>query len=242
MQRTQVLLQCQRAAVLLIDDNSEAFKFSKLFELTSPLNGHSNATSHSKENFENASRYMLALAEKVAVSGEVLNVAECLEVEKGSGGDIRSLLAMPIRNSRYQIIGNFVADSSRKFSIRKSRFRKFSHLVLGVATIINKLNGHPFDENDEQLFEAFTIFCGLGIHNTIMYSEVEKAMARQKVAIEVLSYHATASDKELETLMVTFFETHPSLSPSLFSFLKFWLKLNFRKKRSSALMTLTCIR
>ncbi|KAK6635447.1 hypothetical protein RUM44_000698 [Polyplax serrata] len=175
MQRTQVLLQCRRAAVLLIDDNSEAFKFSKLFELSSPVNDQSSSTPQTKENFENTSRYMLALAEKVAISGEVLNVAECLEVEKGSGGDIRSLLAMPIRNARYQIIG--------------------------VATIINKLNGHPFDENDEQLFEAFTIFCGLGIHNTIMYSEVEKAMARQKVAIEVLSYHATASNKELEALM-----------------------------------------
>jgi dual 3',5'-cyclic-AMP and -GMP phosphodiesterase 11 len=34
-------------------------------------------------------------------------------------------------------------------------------------------------------FQAFSIFCGLGIHNTLMYSEVEKAMARQKVAIEV---------------------------------------------------------
>jgi hypothetical protein len=33
--------------------------------------------------------------------------------------------------------------------------------------------------------QAFSIFCGLGIHNTLMYGEVEKAMARQKVAIEV---------------------------------------------------------
>jgi hypothetical protein len=33
--------------------------------------------------------------------------------------------------------------------------------------------------------QAFSIFCGLGIHNTLMYAEVEKAMARQKVAIEV---------------------------------------------------------
>nr|CAD7576238.1 unnamed protein product [Timema californicum] len=162
----------------------------------------------------NVSRYMLELAERVAASGEVINVAECLEVEKGCGGNIRSLLAMPIRNRHYQTIG--------------------------VATIINKINSLPFDENDEQLFEwwpldryssisgsshrvlsilpasvaqlanalvvlsstaedgeievrisqeftlqAFSIFCGLGIHNTLMYSEVEKAMARQKVALEV---------------------------------------------------------
>jgi cellobiose-specific phosphotransferase system component IIB len=36
-----------------------------------------------------------------------------------------------------------------------------------------------------KFLQAFSIFCGLGIHNTLMYSEVEKAMARQKVAIEV---------------------------------------------------------
>lgn len=52
------------------------------------------------------SRYMLGLAERVAESGEVVNVAECLEVEKGCGGNIKSLLAMPIRNRHYQIIGN----------------------------------------------------------------------------------------------------------------------------------------
>nr|CAD7409983.1 unnamed protein product [Timema poppensis] len=50
--------------------------------------------------------------------------------------------------------------------------------------------------------QAFSIFCGLGIHNTLMYSEVEKAMARQKVALEVLSYHATASNKEVEALLM----------------------------------------
>ncbi|KAL1122468.1 hypothetical protein AAG570_002799 [Ranatra chinensis] len=51
-----------------------------------------------------ASEYLLGLAEKVAESGQVMNVAECIEVERGSGGNIRSLLAMPIRNSNYQII------------------------------------------------------------------------------------------------------------------------------------------
>ncbi|KAK9509261.1 hypothetical protein O3M35_006613 [Rhynocoris fuscipes] len=163
MQRAQRLLKCERAAVLLADENSqEKVKFSKLFELTSP---NSNKNGHNNNNKRihgvdggNVSQYLLGLAERVAESGEVINVVESLEVEPKSSGSIRSLLAMPIRNSNYQIIG--------------------------VATIINKLNGHPFDENDEQLFEAFTIFCGLGIHNTIMYAEVERAMARQKVTIE----------------------------------------------------------
>lgn len=64
-----------------------------------------------------ASHYMLGLAERVAQSGEVLNVAECLEVEKGSGGNIKSLLAMPIRNRHYQIIGKFIETSVTNFQV-----------------------------------------------------------------------------------------------------------------------------
>ena len=37
------------------------------------------------------------------------------------------------------------------------------------------------------LFQAFSIFCGMAIHHTAMYEECHKAMARQKVALEVSS-------------------------------------------------------
>jgi hypothetical protein len=38
---------------------------------------------------------------------------------------------------------------------------KFISIFPGVASIINKLNGLPFDENDEQLFEVSSrhLFC-----------------------------------------------------------------------------------
>jgi len=36
MQRAQRLLKCERAAVLLLDENADGVKFSKLFELTIP--------------------------------------------------------------------------------------------------------------------------------------------------------------------------------------------------------------
>lgn len=51
---------------------------------------------------------------------------------------------------------------------------------------------NQFTESDISIFEAFAIFCGLGIHNTQMYENACKLMAKQKVALECLSYHATA--------------------------------------------------
>jgi len=73
--------------------------------------------------------------------------------------------------------------------------------IIGCAQIANRLDGHPFDENDEQLFEAFCIFCGLGINNTLIYDQLEKSMAEKSVALEVLSYHATCPKSELATFM-----------------------------------------
>ena len=38
------------------------------------------------------------------------------------------------------------------------------------------------------LLQAFAIFCGMAIHNTVMYENVNKAMAKQKVALEVRNF------------------------------------------------------
>ncbi|OCT63627.1 hypothetical protein XELAEV_18044725mg [Xenopus laevis] len=46
--------------------------------------------------------------------------------------------------------------------------------------------------------KAFVIFCGLGINNTIMYDQVKKSWAKQSVALDVLSYHATCSKAEVD--------------------------------------------
>ncbi|KAL4229189.1 Dual 3' [Mactra antiquata] len=74
------------------------------------------------------------------------------------------------------------------------------YVFTGVAEIINKVDGLPFDEHDEQLFEAFTIFCGLGINNAQLYEEVALSAAKQQVALEVLSYHAGVEHDEVDKI------------------------------------------
>ena len=59
-----------------------------------------------------------------------------------------------------------------------------------------QLNGETFDEKDIETMEAFAMFCGIGIHNTKTYESTCKLMAKQRVALDCLSYHATATDTD----------------------------------------------
>ncbi|KAK8379681.1 hypothetical protein O3P69_019581 [Scylla paramamosain] len=88
-----------------------------------------------------------------------------------------------------------------------------SRKILGVAQLINKVTGYfgecmgllkesglQFSDYDISTFEAFAIFCGLGIQNTQAYEKACRLMARQQVALECLSYHATAAQDDTERL------------------------------------------
>ena len=57
-----------------------------------------------------------------------------------------------------------------------------------------------FSRSEETLFEAFALFAGLGIANTQMYEQVLRAEAKQRIAFDVLSYHATATPAEAAIL------------------------------------------
>ena len=81
-----------------------------------------------------------------------------------------------------------------EFSTNVSIFSK-KNLIFSLQN-----NGSFFSESDIALFEAFAIFCGIGIHNTKMYEGAIKMMAKQKVALDCLSYHASASCEDTEDL------------------------------------------
>ncbi|XP_049975814.1 dual 3',5'-cyclic-AMP and -GMP phosphodiesterase 11A [Alexandromys fortis] len=183
MHRAQTLLKCERCSVLLLEDiESPVVKFTKSFELMSPKCS-ADAENSFKESMEKSSYsdWLInnSIAELVASTGLPVNVSDAYqdprfdaEADQISGFHIRSVLCVPIWNSNHQIIG--------------------------VAQVLNRLDGKPFDDADQRLFEAFVIFCGLGINNTIMYDQVKKSWAKQSVALDVLSYHATCSKAEVD--------------------------------------------
>ncbi|XP_062584403.1 dual 3',5'-cyclic-AMP and -GMP phosphodiesterase 11A-like isoform X3 [Saccostrea cucullata] len=201
MQRAQTLLKCERCSVLLRDGSSET-SFKKVFDLAYPMkNGQTcqrrrlvtptspnlhNSYSRSNPTFsssENLSDYQVGnkIAELVLMTGETINIADAHQdarfdpnYDEESGFHTRSILCKPIRNRDNQTIG--------------------------VAQVMNRIDGHAFDDHDDQLFEAFTIFCGLGINNCLLYEEIAVASAKQMVALEVLSYHGAVSAEEVVKL------------------------------------------
>ena len=104
-----------------------------------------------------------------------------LSVDEGQNFRHKTVLAMPI-----------------KYSNSPGR-------VIGVFQLVNKFDNLPFTSNDENFLEAFAIFCGMGISNVKMYETACTAMAKQQVALEVLSYHAIAPLDEAVKLSRYFF-------------------------------------
>lgn len=66
--------------------------------------------------------------------------------------------------------------------------------------LLLQVNGKSFTSLDKSAVESFALFCGMAIHNAQTYEEVSRMSAKQKVAIECLSYHSRANEEEVEQL------------------------------------------
>ena len=71
--------------------------------------------------------------------------------------------------------------------------------VIGVVQMVNKRNGH-FTKGDEESFETFAVYCGLALHHASLYDRIRRSEQKCKVALEVLSYHASCTEEEYERL------------------------------------------
>ncbi|XP_039546807.1 cGMP-specific 3',5'-cyclic phosphodiesterase isoform X2 [Pimephales promelas] len=199
-------MQAQECTVF-ITDRETANTFSSVFHMEyEELAGSEDFPN--RECDVNKINYMYA--QYVKNSMESLNITDVTKDQRfpwtsenleSSNGQIKSLLCTPIRNGK-------------------------KDKVIGVCQLVNKMDDasgevKAFNRNDEQFLEAFAIFCGLGIQNTQMYEAVERAMAKQEVTLEVLSYHASAEEEETRALQAATIPSAQSLRLMDFSFSDF---------------------
>ncbi|KAL4840509.1 hypothetical protein H8958_001521 [Nasalis larvatus] len=165
MHRAQTLLKCERCSVLLLEDiESPVVKFTKSFELLSPK-----CSADAENSFKES-------MEKSSYSDWLIN---------NSIAELVASTGLPVNISDAYQDPRFDAEVRGAPLAAILRFR--------VAQVLNRLDGKPFDDADQRLFEAFVIFCGLGINNTIMYDQVKKSWAKQSVALDVSTVFMSAN-------------------------------------------------
>ncbi|XP_073459416.1 cGMP-specific 3',5'-cyclic phosphodiesterase isoform X3 [Aquarana catesbeiana] len=201
-------MQAQRCTIFIVDEDCPD-TFSSVFHMESDELKEA-ADSIKREYAVNQINYMYA--QYVANTMEPLNIPNVCkdkrfcwtnENEENNSKNIQSLLCTPIKNGK-------------------------KNKVIGVCQLVNKVEENSgkiktFNRNDEQFLEAFAIFCGLGIQNTQMYEVVERAMAKQMVTLEILSYHASAAEEETMELQGAVVPSAQSLKLTDFYFSDFEL-------------------
>ncbi|XP_051822396.1 cGMP-specific 3',5'-cyclic phosphodiesterase isoform X3 [Antechinus flavipes] len=205
-------MQVQKCTIFIVDEDCSD-SFSRVFHMEFEDLEKSADALTSRDGDMNRINYMYA--RYVRDTMEPLNIPDVYKdkrfpwTNENTGNlhqPIRSLLCTPIKNGK-------------------------KNKVIGVCQLVNKMEENsskfkPFNRNDEQFLEAFVIFCGLGIQNTQMYEAVERAMAKQMVTLEVLSYHASAAEeetRELQSLTAAMIPSAQTLKIMDFSFSDFEL-------------------
>ncbi|XP_058118126.1 cGMP-specific 3',5'-cyclic phosphodiesterase [Anopheles ziemanni] len=204
---------------VLQQQSSISTRFTMIFELGSSNQSSANIWRPSVSDLNSS---MLAqIAEYVAATGETLNISDVGEWLKDKPICHRQPAQPgPPADGTVATTASFDETHSVK-SILCMPIINGQKTVIGVAQLINKQNDLQFTNCDISIFEAFAIFCGLGIHNTQMYESACKLMAKQKVALECLSYHATASQDQTLKLVNDTIQTAEEYKLYSFKFIDF---------------------
>eukprot|EP01062_Namystynia_karyoxenos_P083086 TRINITY_DN9489_c0_g2_i2.p1 TRINITY_DN9489_c0_g2~~TRINITY_DN9489_c0_g2_i2.p1 ORF type:complete len:1704 (+),score=696.07 TRINITY_DN9489_c0_g2_i2:76-5112(+) len=155
MTRARQVLLVERATIFLIDEEKQEL-WSALtdVETAAQLGG-------GKDGAEGGGGVIrvpvgVGLAGHVAVTGANLNVKDAYECE--------------MFNPEYDRKTGFVTRSILVVPIKPPHANK----VMGVIQFINKVNGEPFYDEDEDLATSFSSFVGVSLNNIILYEELRE--------------------------------------------------------------------
>ncbi|XP_023234768.1 probable 3',5'-cyclic phosphodiesterase pde-5 [Centruroides sculpturatus] len=174
MMFAQKLVNADRASLFLVDGRSKEL-YARIFDVS----GSQDSTNNIKPEASKEIRFPLGtgIAGHVALTGESLNISDAYNdkrfnrtVDQLTGYTTRSLLCMPI----------FIRNH-----------------VIGVVQMVNKVNG-SFSKIDEEAFATFATYCGLALHHAKLYDKIRRSEQKYKVALEILSYHNTCTEEEVD--------------------------------------------
>ncbi|XP_043928713.1 cGMP-dependent 3',5'-cyclic phosphodiesterase [Protopterus annectens] len=123
------------------------------------------------------------IAGHVATTGKILNIKDAYShplfyrgVDDSTGFRTRNILCFPIKDENNEVIG--------------------------VAELVNKINGPWFSKFDEDLATAFSIYCGISIAHSLLYKKVHEAQYRSHLANEMMMYHMKVCSEEVKKVLM----------------------------------------
>lgn len=196
MNFAQRLVDADRASLFLLDARSGEL-YARIFDVGGEQQQHgadaasgsgpsgagsedSLASAHKMHTEEIRFPLGTGIAGQVARTGEVLNIPDAYSdprfnrsVDQLTGYRTRSILCMPI----------FIRGA-----------------LIGVVQMVNKRSG-TFNKEDEEAFETFAVYCGLALHHAKLYDKIRRSEQKYRVALDVLSYHNTCLDEEVQDML-----------------------------------------
>ncbi|CAN8007045.1 unnamed protein product [Ixodes pacificus] len=197
----QKLVSADRASLFLVDSRTKEL-YARIFDV-------SGDNDEVQEVAKEISRFPLGtgIAGHVAQTGESLNIPDAYEddrfnraVDQQTGYTTKSLLCMPIFIRGRQITCGWFFCS-----------------IIGVMQMVNKTTG-TFNKADEEAFATFATYCGLALHHAKLYDKIRRSEQKYKVALEVLSYHATCTEEEVRRIEASTALPHPAQQLQTFSY------------------------
>lgn len=121
------------------------------------------------------------IAGHVATTGEMLNIHDAYshplfyrKMDEVTGFKTRNILCFPIQD-----------DNG----------------IFGVAELCNKKDGRYFTHFDEEIANAFSIYCAISIMHSLMWKKVRDAQHRSRLANELMMYHMKVPEEEVIALV-----------------------------------------
>eukprot|EP00794_Sanderia_malayensis_P006925 gene6925-7703_t len=188
MEEARNISNAERCSLFLVDSEREEL-VAKVFD------GET-----TKDDEDNDLRIPLShgIAGHVATTGNIVNIPDAYshplfyrEVDNQTGFKTKSILCFPIKD-----------DTG----------------VIGVAQLCNKRNGHCFTSFDEQLTQAFAIFCGLSLVQSLLYQKAAESRHRSQLANELMMYHMQISDSDIGRYASVPFPSKKSINENVDSF------------------------
>ncbi|XP_017035386.1 dual 3',5'-cyclic-AMP and -GMP phosphodiesterase 11 isoform X2 [Drosophila kikkawai] len=167
LQNVSILLNADRGSLFLVQgrcngpDGLKKCLVSKLFDVCPR-----STVEEMEQQEEVRVAWGTGIAGHVAESGEPVNIPDAYqderfncEIDSLTGYRTKALLCMPIKDS--------------------------SGDVIGVAQVINKMNGECFSEIDEKVFASYLQFCGIGLRNAQLYEKSQLEIKRNQVLLDL---------------------------------------------------------